>query len=75
MSPIYLLLISLVGELHVDVVVLADLGDDRPLASDDLGVIFGVDRDGELKAPQSLDGVKGNMLSQSTIKYCETHVH
>lgn len=50
----HLLLVSLVGELDADVVLLPDLRDDRPLAPDDLGMEFGIDRHDDLEAAKSL---------------------
>lgn len=53
-APTHLLLVSLVGELDADVVLLPDLRDDRPLAADDLGMELGVDRHCDLEAAESL---------------------
>ena len=52
----HLLFVPFVGELDVDVVVFADLGDDGSFAADDLGVELGIYGDDHLEAPQSLRG-------------------
>lgn len=50
----HLLLIAFVRELHVDVVVFADLGDHGSFAADDFGVVFRVYGEGHFVAPQGL---------------------
>ena len=47
----YLAPIVLIRKLDVHVMLQADLGDHRPLPPDDLGVVFGVHSDTQLKAP------------------------
>lgn len=50
----YLVLIIFLWELDVDIMVSTDLGDYSTLATNDLGVIFGIHSDGQLEAPESL---------------------
>lgn len=53
-APAHLLLVSLVGKLDADVVLLPDLRDDRPLAPDDFRMELGIDGHGDLEAAESL---------------------
>lgn len=50
----YLVLIIFLWELDVNVMVSTDLGDYGTLATNDLGMIFGIHSDGQLEAPESL---------------------
>lgn len=50
----YLVLIIFLRELDVDVMVSTDLGDYSTLATNYLGVIFGIHSDGQFEAPESL---------------------
>lgn len=58
LSKCYLVLIIFFWKLDVDIMVSTDLGDYGTLATDDLGVIFGIHSDGQLKAPEGLLGKK-----------------
>lgn len=51
----HLAAVVLVRKLDVHVVLQADLGDHCALPSDDLGMVFGVYSDAQLKTPQSLE--------------------
>lgn len=53
-SKRYLVLIIFLWELDVYIMVSTDLGDYGTLATNDLGVIFGIHSDGQLEAPESL---------------------
>lgn len=66
-----LLLVTLVRELHVDVVVLADLGDDSSLAANDLRMVFRVNGQGQLEATQRL-GRGTELISYVCYKLRET---
>jgi len=50
----YLIFIPLIRELNVSVVILPNLRNDRSFPSDNLRMVLGIDRHGQLEAPQCL---------------------
>ena len=54
--------------------VLPDLRDDRSLAADDLGMKFGVNRQGDLEAPQGLGGKQAGRFSEISNTQICSHV-
>ena len=54
---LYLVFIILLWELDVNIMLSADVCNNGSLAANDFGVILGVHSDGQLEAPECLQGI------------------